>query len=112
MAVQNPGVPFVRIDVNEAREKLEKGEVALVDVREPGEYAAGHLPGAQLLPVNSVPSRKDELPQGKPILFVCATGQRSALAAEFAAAFGHKDLFNLEGGTVAWREAGLPIEHP
>ena len=110
MAVQNPGEPFTRIDVKEAREKLESGDVELVDVREPGEYAGGHLPGAKLLPVNSVPARKDELPQGRPILFVCATGQRSALAAEFAAAFGHKDLFNLEGGTVAWREAGFPIE--
>ncbi|MEX2238368.1 MAG: rhodanese-like domain-containing protein [Dehalococcoidia bacterium] len=110
MAVQNPGEPFTRIDVKEAQEKLDKGEVALIDVREPVEFAAGRLPGATLIPVNSIPARKDELPQSKPILFVCATGQRSALAAEFAAAFGHKELYNLEGGTVAWREAGLPIE--
>jgi sulfur-carrier protein adenylyltransferase/sulfurtransferase len=110
MSVQNPGEPFVRLSVEEAKTKLEGGEVALIDVREPGEYAEGHLPGAKLMPVNSVPQRQAEFPSDKPLLFVCAVGQRSALAAEFAAAFGHKDLFNLEGGTVAWREAGLPIE--
>jgi rhodanese-related sulfurtransferase len=110
MAVQNPGEPFVRVTVQEAKEKLDSGEVALIDVREPGEFAAGHIPGATLIPVNSVPARKDELPNDKPLLFVCAKGQRSALAAEFAAAFGFKDLYNLEGGTDAWREAGLPVD--
>ncbi|MPZ23960.1 MAG: hypothetical protein GEU28_10550 [Dehalococcoidia bacterium] len=110
MPVQNAGEPFVRLTVQEAREKLDAGELSLVDVREPGEYATGHLPGATLVPVNSVPQRKADLPGDRPILFVCAKGQRSALAAEFAAAMGFKGLYNLEGGTDAWRDAGLPLE--
>lgn len=110
MATQNPGEPFVRLTVDEAREKMEKGEVHVIDVREPHEYSAGHLPAARLIPVNSVPARHGELPADKALLFVCAKGQRSALACEFAAAFGFRELFNLEGGTDAWREKGLPVE--
>ncbi len=62
--------------------------------------------------MNSVFQRKDELPAGKKIIFVCAVGQRSALAAEMAAAAGlpADRLYNLEGGTDGWRKAGEPVE--
>jgi rhodanese-related sulfurtransferase len=110
MATKNPLEPFSRIDITETEEMLRRDDVALIDVREPHEYEQGHLPGAKLIPVNSVYERREELPKDKEILFVCATGQRSALAAEMAAAAGLTKLYNIEGGTKAWREAGKPIE--
>ena len=111
MATKDPREPFTRIDVPEAKEMLKREGVAIIDVREPHEYAAGHVPGATLIPVSSVLARKDELPKDKEIIFVCAAGQRSALAAEMAAAAGLTNpLYNLEGGTNAWVEQGEPVE--
>ncbi|MBI2912289.1 MAG: rhodanese-like domain-containing protein, partial [Chloroflexi bacterium] len=58
----------------------------------------------------TVYARRDELPPDKEIIFLCAVGQRSALACEMAAAAGLTRLYNLEGGTEAWIKAGLPVE--
>jgi len=110
MAVKNPQEPFTRITVQEAAEMLRRDDVVVIDVREPHEYQQGHVPGAKLIPVNSLFARKDELPRDKDIIFVCAVGQRSALACEMAAAAGLTRLYNLEGGTEAWIKAGLPVE--
>ena len=63
-----------------------------------------------LIPVNTVYARREELPQDKDLIFVCAVGQRSALACEMAAAAGLTRLFNLEGGTDAWIKSGMPAE--
>jgi rhodanese-related sulfurtransferase len=104
--------PFYRIDVAEAKGMLGQDDVVVIDVREPHEYQSGHVPSASLIPVNSVFARREELPKDKKIIFVCAVGQRSALAAEMAAAAGlpADHLYNLDGGTDAWRKAGEPVE--
>lgn len=109
MATKDPREPFTRINVQEAKEMLAKG-AAIIDVREPHEYTAGHVPGAPLIPVNTVYARRAELPTDKDVIFVCAVGQRSALASEMAAAAGLTRIFNLDGGTEAWANAGEPLE--
>jgi rhodanese-related sulfurtransferase len=58
----------------------------------------------------AVLSNADKLAVDKPILFICRSGQRSAVAAEFAASLGLDDLYNVEGGHQAWAEAGYPME--
>lgn len=113
MATKDPREPFTRISVTEAKEKLDKGEAVMVDVREPHEYAEVHASGVRLIPVNTVMGEAKQirdLAGGKEVLFICKSGQRSALAAEFATAAGLDDLalYNVEGGTIAWVEAGLP----
>jgi rhodanese-related sulfurtransferase len=110
MPRKDPREPFTRITVDEAKEMMQRDDVAVIDVREPHEYNAGHVPNAKLIPVNSVFARREELPKDKDIIFVCAVGQRSALAAEMAAAAGLTRLYNLEGGTDAWIKAGNPVE--
>lgn len=89
---------------------LQRPEVAVIDVRTPEEYEGGHVPGAVLIPVDSLYGRTDELPKGKELVMVCGVGQRSALACEIAAAAGLEKLYNLEGGTMEWIEKGNPIE--
>jgi rhodanese-related sulfurtransferase len=106
--------PFERITVEDAR-KLQTEGVPVIDVREADEYAEGHVVGAPLIPHKSVYERAEEVGQvtgGKdePVMFICKKGQRSAVAAEFAAAAGFTKLYNIEGGTDAWIEAGLPTE--
>lgn len=113
MATKDPREPFTRITVAEAKEKLDKGEAVMVDVREPHEYAEVHASGVRLIPVNTVIGEVKQLRDfagDKEVLFICKSGQRSALAAEFATAAGLEDiaLYNVEGGTLAWVEAGLP----
>src|SRR3990172_11969524 len=98
MPSKDPREPFSRITLEEGREMMNSNNVAVIDVREPHEYNAGHVPNAKLIPVASVFARRDELPKDKDVIFVCGVGQRSALACEMAAAAGLTRLFNLEGG--------------
>ncbi len=111
MPTKNPQEPFTRITVDEGEEMMAGDNVAVIDVREPHEYNAGHVPNATLIPVATVFARKEELPRDKEIIFVCGVGQRSALACEMAAAAGLTRLFNLEGGTEAWIKSGHPVEN-
>ena len=111
MPTKNPQEPFYRVTVAEAKQMLTDG-AHVVDVRDPHEYAGGHVPGAPLIPVNSVFARREELPKDGKVIFVCSVGQRSALACEMAAAGGlpADRLYTLEGGTDAWKKAGEPLE--
>ena len=113
MATKDPREPFSRIDVKEAKEKLDKGEAVMVDVREPDEYVEVHATGVRLIPVNTVIGEARQIRDfagGKEVLFICKSGARSALAAEFATAAGIDELalYNVEGGTLAWVAAGFP----
>jgi rhodanese-related sulfurtransferase len=110
MATKNPQEPFTRISVAEAKEKLANGDVQIIDVRTPGEYMGGHVPGAANIPHMSILPRKAELASDKELIFICQVGSRSALAAEFAAAAGFSGLYNVEGGTEAWIKAGYEVE--
>ena len=89
---------------------MENGGAQVVDVREDGEYQDGHIPGAEHIPVNTVFARRDELSRDRDVIFVCSVGHRSALACEMAAAAGLTRLYNVEGGTKAWINAGYPVE--
>jgi rhodanese-related sulfurtransferase len=110
MASKDPREPFTRLTVGEAKDKIDSGAVQIVDVRTPGEYAGGHVPGALNIPHMSIIGRKAELAGDKELVFICAMGSRSALACEFAAAAGFRELFNVEGGTEAWLKAGYGVE--
>ena len=114
MATKDPREPFTRITVQEAKEMLDGGNAVMVDVRNPDEYVEVHAKGVRLIPVNDVMNEVKQIRSyagDKPqVLFICKSGQRSALAAEYATAAGldDKELFNVEGGTTAWEKAGLP----
>lgn len=80
----------------------------LVDVREPDEWADGHIDGAIHVPLATVPDRFGELPTDRPVYVVCAAGGRSARAAEFLRAQG-VDAVNVAGGTQAWIASGRAV---
>lgn len=83
----------------------------VVDVRTPGEYANdGHIAGSRLLPLSMLLSRSNELPQDRPIVFVCRSGNRSQVACEQLANLGFGQTINLVGGMIGWRQAGLPTQ--
>jgi rhodanese-related sulfurtransferase len=82
--------------------------VVLLDVREPGEWQAGRIEGAQHVPMQTLPGRLHELDDTQPVVAVCRSGQRSAHVTAFLRAHGF-DAYNLRGGMKAWRDAGLPF---
>ncbi len=110
MAERREFEPFTRIDVHEAKEMIEAGDVQVIDSREPHEHHEGHVPGSLQIQHMATLAQADKLDRDRPILFICKSGQRSAVAAEFAASLGLTDLYNVEGGHDAWREAGYPME--
>ncbi|WP_329267881.1 rhodanese-like domain-containing protein [Streptomyces sp. NBC_01451] len=81
----------------------------VIDVREPDEYAAGHVPGARLMPMHSVSARCGELPTDETVFVICAGGNRSRTAADRMNSRGI-DAHSVTGGTGAWARAGHPIE--
>ncbi len=103
----------------ETRDALQTGEWLLLDVREPEEYAAGHLPGAINIPRGFLEVRadlehykKDERLQDRNqrVLCYCGGGHRSALAAKVLQEMGFKEAVSVAEGWTGWRERGFPEE--
>jgi rhodanese-related sulfurtransferase len=86
----------------------DSGAVVL-DVRAGDEFAAGHLPNSRNIPVSDLEKRVGELPAGKPVIVVCASGSRAGKAAATLRKAGRSDVFCLDGGISGWQQAGLPI---
>jgi rhodanese-related sulfurtransferase len=102
------GLAAVPVDELAGLLAADPGTVVL-DVREPGEYAAGHVPGALSIPLAIVPLRHLELPRTRTIHVVCETGGRSAQAVRWLQRQGY-DAVDVPGGIAAWRGAGHPLE--
>ncbi|WP_308491772.1 rhodanese-like domain-containing protein [Microbacterium terrisoli] len=83
-------------------------DVPLVDVREPDEYAAGHVPGAINLPMSTIRDRMEDLPEG-PFNVICQVGGRSARVTKSLEQQGY-DVTNVEGGTGEWIARGFDVE--
>lgn len=80
----------------------------VIDVREPWEYVRGHVPGAQNIPLGEIADVAPTLQE--PIVFVCASGNRSGHAAQYLVSLGKSQIANLTGGTFGYAQAGLPLE--
>lgn len=91
------------LSAKELRARLARGdELVLLDVRQPWEFALGHIQGARLLPLSDLPERLDELDREAEIVTICAVGQRSAHAAQFLLERGFRRVINLHGGMWGW----------
>ncbi len=96
------------IDVNEAQKRTRNGSFFL-DVREQDEYDVLRIPGSTLLPLSEFIERYEELPKDQEIVVHCRSGRRSLQAADYLNEHGYNAV-NVEGGILAWQEAGLPVE--
>lgn len=98
------------IDPKELASKL--NQVALIDVRQPDEYAGelGHIPKAELIVLDTLPDLLHKVPKDKTVVFVCRSGGRSARASAIAIANGITDVYNLKGGMLLWNDLHLPTE--
>lgn len=100
---------YKNLNVQELQTLLSKGNVKLVDVRTDAEVAQGYIKGADKLPLHLLPIKLAELDRNSPTVFYCQMGGRSAQAAAFAAMQGMKEVYNLQGGILAWSQSGGEI---
>jgi rhodanese-related sulfurtransferase len=103
-----PGYPLT-INAQTAKSWLDQGDTLLVDVREPDEYAREHIPGARLQPLSSFNPADLSLGSATRLVVHCASGARSARAAERLQAAGIPSVAHLAGGLPAWRDAGYDV---
>lgn len=95
------------MDVNEANTR--RNELFLLDVRQPDEYGAGHVPGSVHIPMHELGARQAELPTDRTILCVCRSGSRSGMVTRALAQAGYA-AENLDGGLQHWEAAGLDLQ--
>jgi rhodanese-related sulfurtransferase len=89
---------------------INRQDAVVIDVREPNEFKAGHIPNARNIPMGQLESRKDlEKLKSKPILLVCQSGSRSAQASANLQKQGY-NVVTLAGGMAAWQQASMPVE--
>ncbi|CAN5777552.1 MBL fold hydrolase [soil metagenome] len=97
-----------QLTVQQARERVARGEIELLDVRQPREWRAGRAEHAIWITAGELPSRLDDVPSGRPVAVICGSGFRSSVAARLLVAAG-RDALSVVGGMTAWKAAGLPL---
>ena len=108
------------LNPDEVADELEKGDVLLVDLREPAEIAGGVISGAVVAPRGmlefhadpSTPYHLEGFEPDRRVIVYCAAGSRSALGAAALQELGYRDVAHLEGGFKAWVEQGHPVVQP
>jgi rhodanese-related sulfurtransferase len=101
-SLTRPAGPVNKNIGNRELAKLKEQGARLVDVRTQAEYLAGHIPGAEPAPIDSFPSAFESWDKSAPVIVYCATGARSAQAAQMLADAGFQRVYNLKSGLVAW----------
>ncbi len=91
-------------------QRRESHDLLILDVRQPAEWAHGHVPGALHISGGELPQRLGELPPERPLAIYCSSGYRSSVAASLLKRHGWREVANVIGGYAAWRAAGLPVE--
>lgn len=100
-----------KVSTLQATQLINQGKGVIVDVREPAEFAAGHLRDAKNIPLKELSNRTSEIDKfkSKAVIVVCQTGVRSAKAAAQLKKAGFAEAFSLDGGVSAWQAQGLPM---
>ena len=99
------------VSPTEAVRLMNREKASVIDVSEPGEFAAGHIVGSRNIPIGRL-EVAPELPKNKalPVVLVCASGKRAATAAKALKAKGYTQAVVLAGGMAGWKAANLPVE--
>lgn len=106
------GSPIRVLDVQPQAVRDHAPRLVLIDVRQPEEFSGelGHIPGAQLIVLDDLPERIQELPKDRQIVFICRSGGRSARACALALQNDFTEVYNMQGGMLAWNQLGFEVE--
>ncbi len=104
------GIPLV--NTFEATQLINQRDAVVLDVRDEGEFRAGHIPQSKHMPLAGIGPRIKELDKyrDKPVLLVCRSGNRASAAASLLKKGGFQDVRVLRGGVMSWEQANLPVE--
>jgi rhodanese-related sulfurtransferase len=105
-----PVIEVPRVAPSAAPAWIAEHDAVVLDVREPDEYVAGHVPAAVSIPQAELAVQLPRLPRDRDVLVACRSGARSLGAARFLRALGYDRVANLEDGTLRWVDAGNPLE--
>ncbi len=105
---QAPATLPLEVDVATAASMRDAGAFVL-DVRQPDEWVAGHIPGATLIPLGELPSRTAEVPSDREVVVVCRSGNRSATGRDILLDAGFATVTSMAGGMNDWAAAGLEV---
>ncbi len=113
LAIRNPNAPAAvqSLSVQSLQQRLDAGDITVIDVRTPAEIAAAPFPGPHEVLDEDSHERLAALPKERPLAFLCHTGNRSRQAAEHFRGLGFRDVYNIEGGIEAWSlqiDPGVP----
>lgn len=101
------------IEVTELAKLKESNEnIRVIDIRQPAELNSGIIPGAEALPMHTIPLRMSELDREEKLIMVCRSGARSAQACMFLQQQGYDKVYNLRGGMTAWAGSGFEVGSP
>ena len=104
------GAPISTLSALELHKKLKnRNQPYVLDVRQPEEFRLGHIIGAKLIPLGELSNRLKEVPKGREIICICATGHRSVPAARKLTAAGYT-ASSMKNGMIAWQMAKLPVQ--
>ena len=92
-------------------ELMERGEIQLIDVRQPEEHEAGRIAGDRLIELAELATQAETIDRGRPVVFYCRSGSRSAMATDAFRGAGF-DAHNMTGGLLEWQATGLPLDPP
>ncbi len=98
-----------RASVHEINNLVQSGECQVIDVREFSEFSSERIADAQLMPLSNFEKHADEIDHTKPVYLMCRSGNRAKQAAERLSSKGFTDVHVIEGGMLAWSQAGLPL---
>lgn len=91
---------------------IEAGTCQLIDVREPVEFAEERIPSATLVPLAQLEQRAGQIDRSRSVIVMCRSGKRGGQAMAKLQTLGYTDVRNLDGGILAWKAAGQPVECP
>jgi rhodanese-related sulfurtransferase len=107
-----PNAEVFEVNDIEPQELWQKREaVAIIDVRRPEEYTGelGHIPGAKMIVLDTLPDCLADIPRDKSVVFVCRSGARSARATTWALSEGFQSVYNLKGGMLNWQKNNMEV---
>lgn len=110
-SLKGGGAGSLRVTPAQAVQMMNREKAVVIDVSEPGEFAAARVPGSRNAPLGSL-ENSTELPKNKalPVVVMCATGARASRAVGLLKKAGFERVHPVAGGLAAWREANLPVE--
>ena len=105
-----PSDYYTLMNVNALKSIVKRDNALLIDVRQPSEYASGHIPNAINIPLQTLTKNLDKIPQDRPVVLYCTTGYRTAMGVMSLQMLGYSNVRAFPPSIQGWKVAGEPLE--